>query len=65
MAEGLFASSNAGAYARGLEHEQFLELLRRWAFETQQAIVQSRALIRSTRDAIELLDRLQGRQSST
>jgi hypothetical protein len=59
MAERHLASSNAGACPRPAEHEQFLDLLRRWVFETEQAILESRALIRSTQDAIELLDRLQ------
>jgi hypothetical protein len=65
MAERRFASSNAGSYERPVEDEQFLDLLRRWVFETEQAILQSRELIRSSRDAIELLERLQTRQLSS
>jgi hypothetical protein len=65
MAERRFASSNAGSSERPGEDEQFLDLLRRWVFETEQAILQSRALIRSSRDAIELLERLQTRQLSS
>jgi hypothetical protein len=59
MAERHFASSNAGVCERPAEREQFLDLLRRWLVETEQAILESRALIRSTHEAIELLDRLQ------
>jgi hypothetical protein len=64
MAERRFASANAGSYERPVEDEQFLDLLRRWVSETEEAIFVSRALIRSSRDAIELLERLQSRQSS-
>jgi hypothetical protein len=65
MAEGRFASSNANACEGPAADEQFLHLLRRWILETEQAILRSRELIRSTHDAIELLERLQTRQRSS
>jgi hypothetical protein len=65
MAEGRFASSNPHSSKHAVEDEQFLDLLRRWASETGQAIFLSRAVVRSSRDAIELLERLQARQLSS
>jgi hypothetical protein len=44
--------------------EQPLILLRRLIIEIEDSISQSREVILSTRDAIELLERLQGRQFS-
>jgi|HubBroStandDraft_1064217.scaffolds.fasta_scaffold214303_2 hypothetical protein len=64
MAQANSASSNAGSYARCAKDERLLDL-RRLVVETEEAIVKSRAMIRSTRDAIELLDRLQGRRVSS
>jgi hypothetical protein len=64
MAQANSASSNAGSYARHAKDERLLNL-RRLVVETEEAIVKSRALIRSTRDSIELLDRLQGRRVSS
>ena len=64
MAERDFASPSAGPCPRPVEHEQFVGLLRRWVFETEQLIVQSHALTRSSNDAIELLERLQTRRLS-
>jgi hypothetical protein len=65
MAEGRFASSNAHFPERAVEDEQFLDLLQRSASETEQAIFLSRAVVRSSRDALELLERLQVRQLSS
>ena len=62
MAEARSASSNARFHARAIEDQQPLTLLRRLAIEIEDSIVQSRAVILSTRDAIEILERLQGRQ---
>jgi hypothetical protein len=49
---------------RPIENEHLLDLLRCWVFETEEAILQSRELLRSTRAAIEILERLQTRQPS-
>jgi hypothetical protein len=62
MAEARSASSNARLHERAIEDQQPLALLRRLAIEIEDSIVQSRAVILSTRDAIEILERLQGRQ---
>ena len=61
MAQANLASSNAGSDARHLRDEQLLDL-RRLVVETKEAIHKSRALIQSTRNAIELLERLQVRR---
>jgi hypothetical protein len=42
-----------------------LTLLRRFAIEIEDSIAQSRAVTLATRDAIELLERLQGRKFSS
>jgi hypothetical protein len=47
-----------------VQDQQPLTLLRRLIIEIEDSIAQSREVILSTRDAIELLDRLQGRQFS-
>jgi hypothetical protein len=62
MAEARFASSNARSHERAIADPQPLTLLRRLAIEIEDSIIQSRAVILSTRDAIEILERLQGRQ---
>jgi hypothetical protein len=49
---------------RPVEDQQPLTLLRRLIIEIEDSIAQSREVILSTRDAIELLERLQGRQFS-
>jgi hypothetical protein len=64
MANGRSASSSARFYGRPVEDEQPLTLLRRLITEIEDSINQSRAVILSTRDAIEILERLQGRQLS-
>jgi hypothetical protein len=46
------------------QDQQPLTLLRRLIIEIEDSIAQSRELILSTRDAIELLDRLQDRRFS-
>lgn len=48
-----------------IEDQQPLTLLRRFIIEIEDSIAQSRAVILSTRDAIELLERLQDRQFSS
>jgi hypothetical protein len=47
-----------------VEDQRPLTLLRRLVIEIEDSIAQSRAVILSTRDAIELLERLEGRQFS-
>jgi hypothetical protein len=47
------------------EDQQPLTLLRRLVIEIEDSIAQSRAVILSTRDAIELLERLESRRLST
>jgi hypothetical protein len=47
-----------------MEDQRPLLLLRRLLFETEESIRRSRIVIQSTRDAIELLERLEGRQFS-
>ncbi len=51
-------------YGLPVEDQQPLTLLRRLAIEIEDSIAESRAVILSTRDAIELLERLEGRQFS-
>jgi hypothetical protein len=64
MAEAGSEKSNAGSnQARG-ENQPPLAVLRRLLVEIENSINQSRAVILSTRDAIEFLERLQGRQLS-
>ena len=60
MAEARSASSHARLHERAIEDQQ--PLLRRLAIEIEDSVVQSRPVILSTRDAIEILERLQGRQ---
>ena len=62
MAEARSASSNARFHEGAIEDQHPLTLLRRLAIEIEDSIIQSRAVILSTRDAIEILERLQGRQ---
>jgi hypothetical protein len=62
MAEARSAHSNARFHKGAIEDQQPLTLLRRLAIEIEDSIVQSRPVILSTRDAIEILERLQGRQ---
>jgi hypothetical protein len=64
MANGRSASSHAGFREWPAQDQQPLTLLRRLIIEIEDSIVQSRAVILSTRDAIEILERLQARQSS-
>jgi hypothetical protein len=47
-----------------IDDPQALTLLRRLVIEIEDSIVQSREVILSTRDAIALLERLEGRQFS-
>jgi hypothetical protein len=60
----LSASANPGGQRSPVVDEQPLTLLRRLIIEIEDSIAQSREVILSTRDAIELLERLQGRQFS-
>ena len=64
MASARSASSHAGFRDWTAQDEQPLTLLRRLIIEIDGSINQSREVILSTRDAIELLDRLRGRQFS-
>ena len=64
MAKACSERSNPGSNQLGGEDQQPLTLLRRLVIEIEDTIAQSRAVILSTRDAIELLERLEGRQFS-
>jgi hypothetical protein len=64
MAEARLAHSHPRFHEWAVEDQQPLALLRRLAIEIEDSIAQSRAVILSTRDAIELLERLEGRQFS-
>jgi hypothetical protein len=65
VAEARSANSNPRFHQWRVEdHYQPLTLLRRLLVEIEDSIAQSRAVILSTRDAIELLERLEGRQVS-
>lgn len=57
-------NDSPNANERPIENEHLLDLLRCWVFETEEAILQSRELLRSTREAIEILERLQAREAS-
>jgi hypothetical protein len=58
------ASSHAAFRGWTAQDQQPLTLLRRLIVEIEDSINQSREVIVSTRDAIELLERLQGGQFS-
>jgi hypothetical protein len=64
MAIARSASSDRRFHEWPIEDRQPLTLLRRLVIEIEDSIAQSRAVILSTRDAIELLERLEGRQFS-
>ena len=64
MAKAGSEKSNAGSQPVRVEDQRQLMLLRRLIIEIEDSIAQSREVILSTRDAIELLERLQGRQFS-
>ena len=64
MASARSANSHAGFREWTAPEQQPLTLLRRLIIEIDDSINQSREVILPTRDAIELLDRLQGRQFS-
>jgi hypothetical protein len=65
MANARSTSSHAGFREWTAPDQQPLTLLRRLIIEIDDSINQSREVILSTQDAIELLDRLQGRQFSS
>jgi hypothetical protein len=65
MAKARSASSDPRFYGLPVEDQQPLTLLRRLAVEIEDSIAQSRAVNLSARDAIELLERLEGRQFSS
>jgi hypothetical protein len=65
MAKVRPAGSHADFREWPVKDQQPLTLLRRLIIEIEDSIAQSREVILSTRDAIELLERLQGRQFST
>jgi hypothetical protein len=62
MAKARSARSDPCFYGLPVEDQRPLTLLRRLVIEIEDSIAQSRAVILSTRDAIELLEQLQGRQ---
>jgi hypothetical protein len=62
MAKARSARSDPCFYGLPVEDQRPLTLLRRLVIEIEDSIAQSRAVILSTRDAIELLERLEGRQ---
>ena len=64
MAEVRSASSHPRFREWPVEDQRPLTLLRRLVIEIEDSISQSRAVILSTRDAIELLERLERRQFS-
>jgi hypothetical protein len=64
MAKARSANSDPRFYGLPVEDQKPLTLLRRLVVEIEDSIAQSRAVILSTRDAIELLERLEGRQFS-
>jgi hypothetical protein len=64
MAKARSANSDSRFHGWAGEDQQPLTLLRRLVVEIEDSIAQSRAVILSTRDAIELLERLEGRQFS-
>jgi hypothetical protein len=64
MAKARSAYSHPRFTGLPVEDQQPLNLLRRLVIEIEDSIAQSRAVILSTRDAIELLERLEGRQFS-
>jgi hypothetical protein len=64
MAKTRSASAHPRFHEWPVEDHQPPALLRRLAVEIEDSITQSRAVILSTRDAIELLERLEGRQFS-
>jgi hypothetical protein len=64
MAKAGSGNPNAGSHQLRMEDQRPLALLRRLLFETEESIRRSRIVIQSTRDAIELLERLEGRQFS-
>ncbi len=61
MAKAPFESSSVG-FHRPPVQDQSLTLVRRLTIEIDDAIAQSREVILSTRDAIEILELLQARQ---
>jgi hypothetical protein len=64
MSKARSAHSDPRFYGLPVEDQRPLTLLRRLVIEIEDSIAQSRAVILSTRDAIELLERLEGRQFS-
>jgi hypothetical protein len=64
MAKARSASSDRRFQEWRVEDQQPLTLLRRLVIEIEDSIAQSRAVILSTRGAIELVERLEGRQFS-
>jgi hypothetical protein len=64
MAKDRSANSDPRLYGLPVADQQPLTLLRRLVVEIEDSIAQSRAVILSTWDVIELLERLEGRQFS-
>jgi hypothetical protein len=65
MSKSRSASLNPRFREWSTHDQEPLSLLRRFIIEIDDSIAQSRAVILSTRDAIELLERLQGRRFSS
>jgi hypothetical protein len=63
MAQAISASVSASSYTPHDRDKRLLDL-RRMVVETEEAIAKSRALIRTSRDSIELLERLHVRRAS-
>jgi hypothetical protein len=64
MDDARLASSQAAFRGWTVQDRQPLTLLRRLIVDVEDSIARSREIILSTRDAIELLDRLQNGQFS-
>jgi hypothetical protein len=65
MAKTHSASADPGFHEWRVEDHDAPPLLRRLVIEIEDSIAQSRDVTLSTRDAIELLERLQDRQFSS
>jgi hypothetical protein len=65
MTKVQLASSGSRPRRLAVDDQRALTLLRRLVVEVEDSIAQSREVILSTRDAIELLERLEGRQFSS
>jgi hypothetical protein len=64
MIETRSANDAAGSLHQAVEDDEQLALIQRLAVEIKDSILRSYALVRSTRDALELVGRLRPRQHS-